>query len=417
MIDPKILRERPDELRGMLNARAIDYDLDALVEADSKWRKVTEKVDAIRRTRNEAGRNIAALKKSKKDATVALENMNNVSKGLEALEKEQSTAWEEYVNRVKTLPNVIHKSVPRGPDSESNLKIKSWGQTVHKKIDHIDLLEKKGLLDMERAAKVAGARFYFLKGDMVLLNNALVSFALDFATEHGYTAIQPPYMINQKAMEGSVITDDFEDSIYKIEDENLYMIGTSEHAMAAMHQNEILEGATLPIRYAGISTCFRKEAGAHGRDQKGIFRVHQFEKVEQFVFTKPEDSWKEHERMRFVAEEFYRKLEIPFQTVLLSSGDMGKVSAKTYDLEGWMAGQGAYREMVSCSNCLDYQARRLMIRYRQRTNEDSQYVHTLNSTLVATTRTLVAITELCSNDDGEITVPKVLRKYINKDKI
>jgi seryl-tRNA synthetase len=198
-------------------------------------------------------------------------------------------------------------------------------------------------------------------------------------------------------MEGAIITDDFEEVIYKIEDEDLYMIGTSEHAIAAMHSGEIIEGKDLPLRYAGVSPCFRKEAGAHGRDQKGIFRVHQFDKIEQFVFTRPEDSWKEHERMLAIAEEFYQNLEIPYKVMLLSSGDMGKISSKTYDIEAWMAGQNAYREVVSCSNCLDFQTRRLKIRYREKTNEETIYLHTLNS--------------------GHIAIPTVLQKYMGQNTI
>jgi len=209
-----------------------------------------------------------------------------------------------------------------------------------------------------------------------------------------------------------VIAEDFEEVIYKIQEEDLYMIGTSEHAMAAMHSREIIEGKDIPIKYAGISPCFRKEAGAHGRDQKGIFRVHQFDKIEQFVFAKPEDSWKEHEKMLSIAEEFYQKLEIPYRVMLLSTGDTGKISAKTYDIEAWMAGQNAYREIVSCSNCLEYQARRLKIRFRDKTNEDTQHIHTLNSTLIATTRVLVAIMENFQTKDGHVRIPQVLQSYM-----
>ena len=247
-----------------------------------------------------------------------------------------------------------------------------------------------------------------------MLNQALIQFGLDFLSEKGYTMFQPPYMINRKSMEGAVILDDFEDVIYKVEDQDLYLIGTSEHAMVSMYSDEILDGNSLPARYAAISPCFRKEAGAHGKDQKGIFRVHQFEKVEQFVFSKPEDSWKEHENMIGVTEEFFQKLEIPHRVVLLSSGDMGKISAKTYDLEVWMAGQNAYREVVSCSNCLDYQSRRLKIRFRDKTNEDTKYIHTLNSTLIATERTMVAIMENFQTKDGHVNIPNVLQKYMGK---
>jgi seryl-tRNA synthetase len=272
------------------------------------------------------------------------------------------------------------------------------------------------LVDLERAAKVAGARFYYLKNDLVRLNQALIHYGLDFLSKKEYSLIQPPYMINRESMEGAVIADDFEEVIYKIEGEDLYMIGTSEHAMAAMRAKEIIEGKDLPLRYAGVSPCFRKEAGAHGRDQKGIFRVHQFDKIEQFVFSRPEESWNEHERMLSIAEEFYQNLEIPHRVMLLSTGDMGKVSAKTYDIEAWMAGQSAYREIVSCSNCLDYQARRLKIRFRDKTNEDTQYVHTLNSTLIATTRVLVSIMENFQTKDGHIRIPSVLQSYMGNQK-
>jgi len=224
-------------------------------------------------------------------------------------------------------------------------------------------------------------------------------------------------MINRRSMEGAIIANDFEDVIYKIEGDDPYLIGTSEHAVASMHSDEILEGKSLPMKYAGVSPCFRKEAGAHGRDQKGIFRVHQFEKVEQFIFSRPEESWKEHEQMLSIVEEFYQKLEIPYRIMVLSSGDLGKISAKTYDLEAWMAGQNSYREIVSCSNCLDFQARRLKIRFRDRTNDQPQYLHTMNSTLVATSRTLVSILENFQTKDGHVVVPKILQKYVGKSTI
>jgi seryl-tRNA synthetase len=283
--------------------------------------------------------------------------------------------------------------------------------------DHIDIALQRDLLDLERAAKVSGARFYYLKNDLVRLNQALISYALDFAAARGYALVQPPYMINRAAMEGAVIAEDFEDVIYRVANRDLYLIGTSEHALAAMHSGEILDGGSLPLRYAGTSPCFRKEAGAHGRDQKGIFRVHQFEKIEQFVFSRPEESEKEHERMIAASEEFYQSLGIPHRVVLLSSGDMGKVSAKTYDIEAWMAGQGAFREIVSCSNCLEFQARRLKIRFRDKTNEDTSYLHTLNGTLIATSRVMVSIMENMQTADGHISVPKVLRGYLPKDEI
>ena len=377
------------------------------------------KTDELRKKKNQVAIAISEKKKAGDDASTILIEMKNISNELTKLESEQVDIEKKYLKLASTIPNLIHDSVPIGIDDSSNKEIKKWGDIPKfdfKIKDHIDISEDLDLVDLERAAKVAGARFYYLKNDLVRLNQALIHFGLDFLTEKGYSLVQPPYMINRESMEGAVIAEDFEEVIYKVQEEDLYMIGTSEHAMAAMHSKEIIEGEKIPMKYAGVSPCFRKEAGAHGRDQKGIFRVHQFDKIEQFIFSKPEDSWKEHEKMLAVAEEFYQKLEIPYRVMLLSSGDIGKISAKTYDIEAWMAGQNAYREIVSCSNCLEYQARRLKIRFRDKTNEDTQYVHTLNSTLIATTRVLVAIMENFQTKDGHIRIPQVLQSYMGNQK-
>jgi seryl-tRNA synthetase len=415
MLDPKLIKEKPEIIRDMLKSRAVEFDLDALIESDQKRREFIIKTDELRKKKNQIATRISEKKKGGEDISSILAEMKNISNELTKLESEQESIENKYVKLASTIPNLIHESVPIGADDSANKEIKKWGDVPKfdfKIKDHIDISEDLGLVDLERAAKVAGARFYYLKNDLVRLNQALVHFGLDFLAEKGYSLVQPPYMINKKSMEGAVIAEDFEEVIYKIQEEDLYMIGTSEHAMAAMHSKEIIEGKDIPIKYAGISPCFRKEAGAHGRDQKGIFRVHQFDKIEQFVFAKPEDSWKEHEKMLSIAEEFYQKLEIPYRVMLLSTGDTGKISAKTYDIEAWMAGQNAYREIVSCSNCLEYQARRLKIRFRDKTNEDTQYIHTLNSTLIATTRVLVAIMENFQTKDGHIRIPQVLQSYM-----
>jgi len=420
MLDPKIIKENPESIRKMLKSRNVEFDFDGLVESDKLRRDLILQTDELRKKKNQVAQEISKKKKAGEDASEILENMKKVSEELSELESSQEEIEKKYLKLALTIPNLIHESVPIGMDDSANKEIKKWGNIPEfnfKVNDHIDISETLDLVDLERAAKVAGARFYYLKNDLVRLNQSLIQYALEFLTTKDYSLIQPPYMINHQSMEGAVIADDFEEVIYKIENEDLYMIGTSEHAMAAMHSGEIIEGKDLPLRYAGVSPCFRKEAGAHGRDQKGIFRVHQFDKIEQFVFTRPEDSWKEHERMLAIAEEFYQNLEIPHRVMLLSSGDMGKISAKTYDIEGWMAGQNAYREIVSCSNCLDFQARRLKIRYREKTNEETKYIYTLNSTLVATSRILVSIMENFQTKDGHIEVPKVLRKYLNKDTI
>ena len=420
MLDPKFIRENVEVIRSMLEARSVKFDLEKLLESDQKRRNFIIKTDELRQKKNQVAQQIAQKKKAGEDASEILNEMKSVSEKLSKLESEQNEIESDFARLAYTIPNLIHESVPIGKDETSNKEIRTWGNPpkfdfkIH---DHIDISTDLDLVDLERAAKVAGARFYYLKNDLVRLNQALINYALDFLNKKNYSLIQPPYMIKKESMEGAVISEDFEEVIYKIQDEDLYLIGTSEHAMAAMHSDEIMDGASLPIRYAGVSPCFRKEAGAHGRDQKGIFRVHQFEKIEQFVFSRPEDSWKEHERMLTIAEEFYQSLEIPHRVMLLSSADMGKISAKTYDIEAWMAGQNSFREIVSCSNCLDYQARRLKIRFRDKTNEDTQYLHTLNSTLVATSRVLVSLLENFQTKDGHVAIPKILRNYIGKDSI
>ena len=416
MLDMKMIRENPENIRKMLKDRAVQFDIDLLLELDKKRREMIISTDDLRKKKNDMSVKISEAKKTSNEIAPLIQEMQLVSQELAKLEEVQHKTESEYSKLALTIPNVLHKSVPCGDDS-ANKEIRKWGtvpQFNFEVKDHIDISENLNLLELERAAKTAGARFYYLMGDLVKLNQSLIQFGLDFLSEKEYTMSQPPYMINRKAMEGAVILDDFEDVIYKIEDQDLYLIGTSEHAMVSMFADEILDGNSLPARYAAISPCFRKEAGAHGKDQKGIFRVHQFEKIEQFVFSKPEDSWNEHENMIAITEEFFQKLEIPHKVVLLSSGDMGKISAKTYDLEVWMAGQNAYREVVSCSNCLDYQSRRLKIRFRDKTNEDTQYAHTLNSTLVATERTMVAIIENFQTKDGHVNIPNVLQKYIGK---
>jgi len=419
MLDPKLIKEKPEIIRNMLKARAVKFDLDGLIESDQKRRELIIKTDNLRKKKNQVAITISEKKKAGEDASSIFAEMKNISNELTKLESEQEDIGKKYLKLASTIPNLVNESVPIGPDESANKEIKKWGDIPKfdfKIKDHIEISEDLDLVDLERAAKVAGARFYYLKNDLVRLNQALIHFGLDFLAQKGYSLVQPPYMINRESMEGAVIAEDFEEVIYKVQEEDLYMIGTSEHAMAAMHSKEIIEGKNIPMKYAGVSPCFRKEAGAHGRDQKGIFRVHQFDKIEQFVFSRPEDSWKEHEKMLSVAEEFYQKLEIPYRVMLLSTGDIGKISAKTYDIEAWMAGQNAYREIVSCSNCLEYQARRLKIRFRDKTNEDTQYVHTLNSTLIATTRVLVAIMENFQTKDGHVRIPQVLQSYMGNQK-
>jgi seryl-tRNA synthetase len=420
MLDLKLVRERPDIIKDMLTKRGVSFPLDELLAKDAKRRQMLTEVQRLKHQRNLLSLEIAQAKREGRDVSEKMLLVKELSERIDRLDAEAEALDREVNNLLKALPNLIDESVPIGRDESDNVVVRSWGEPKPLQIkpkDHITLGHLLDIIDTDRAAKVAGSRFYYLKNNLVRLNYALISYALDFLKQKGFTLLQPPYMLRREAMEGAIILSDFEDVIYKIEGEDLYLIGTAEHAIAAMHMDEILDGSMLPLRYGGISPCFRKEAGAHGRDTKGIFRVHQFEKVEQFVFSKPEDSWREHGMLIRNAEEFFQSLEIPYRVVLLCSGDLGKTSAKTYDLEAWFPAQNTYREVVSCSNCLDYQARRLRIKYRDRPNEESKFVHTLNSTLVATERALIAIMENHQNEDNTINIPKVLRPYFGDEKL
>ena len=420
MLDPKIIRDKPELIKQMLKDRAVEFDFEKMLELNKTRKEMMMQSDELKQKRNQMSVKIGNEKKAGNDASELLKEMGDISKKLDELESLRKTVDENYHNLSFSIPNLIHDSVPKGADESFNKEVRTWGEIPKFDFDvkdHIDLGLELDIVDLERASKTAGARFYYLKDGLVKLGQSLTAFALDFVSSKNYNLIQPPYMINRQSMEGAVIADDFEDVIYKVQDEDLFLIGTSEHAIASMYYDEILEGSKIPLRYASISPCFRKEAGAHGKDQKGIFRVHQFEKIEQFIFCRPEESWEEHEKMIKSTEEFYQQLEIPYRLMLLSSGDMGKVSAKTYDIEAWMAGQNAYREIVSCSNCIDYQSRRLKIRFREKSNEDTKYIHTLNSTLVAIERTMVAILENNQTKDGHVEIPKVLQKYFGDNMI
>jgi seryl-tRNA synthetase len=415
VLDLKLLKDNPQVIEDMLKRRKLDFPIKELIALDKRRRELISEIQGINHNKNILAHSIAAKKKTKEKIAQELEEMNVIRNKIVSLDVEKSTVDSKFRHLIMLLPNIIHESVPFGYDETDNIVVKQQGTIKKfdfKPKDHVDIATNLDLIDIERAAKISGARFYFLKNELVMMNQALIHFALEFLLEKCYTTTQPPYMIRKEAMEGAIILGDFEDVIYKVEGEDLYMLGTSEHAMASMHMNEILDGKKLPIKYAGISPCFRKEAGAHGKDMKGIFRVHQFEKVEQFIYSRPELAWKEHEDMLTVTQEFYEKLGIPYRVVLLCSAELGKVSAKTYDIEAWMPSQNAYREIGSCSNCSDYQARSLGIRFRDKTNEETRLVHTLNSTLVATERTLVTILENYQTSKGTVEVPDVLQKYM-----
>ena len=418
MLDIKFVRDNPEIVKESLRRRGDPEKsklVDDVLRDDKDWRRIQTEANNLRGKRNKLTEEIAKARRLGEDVSALVSQAEIVPTEIKRLEDESRKLEDNITNILLKLPNIIDESVPFGVDENGNIEIKKWGDRPEFNFtpkDHIDLASKLRLIDLERAAKVAGARFYYLRGDLVKLNYAVLKFALDFIENKGYVLIQPPYLLRREAIGGAVALSDFEDVIYKIEGEDLYLIPTAEHALLAQHMNEIIDGKNLPLRYGGISPCFRKEAGAHGRDTKGIFRIHQFEKVEQFIFCKPEDSPNEHEKLLANAEEFFQVMRIPYRVVNVCTGDLGTVAAKKYDLEAWMPGQGKYREVVSCSNCTTYQAVRSKIRFRDRPDEPTKWLHTLNSTLTASERTLIAIMENYQTENGSIEIPKVLEPYM-----
>lgn len=434
MLDIRLIRENPEIFRASQRRRHEDEGVvDDILKYDNMWKEALKKINDLRALRNRKSREIGEIKKSGGDISGISGEMKEISAQIKEMEGKVEEYLMERDRLLKAVPNLLHESVPDGKDEEDNLPIRLWGrarvreehlQEFRKEslekmeyepidfrpVSHVDIIERKEWADITRAAKVSSSRFYYLKGDLALLDIALQRFAVDHLAKKGYVPVIPPYMLRREAMEGVTDLSAFEDTIYKIEDEDLYLIATSEHPVASMYLNDILEPDMLPIKYAGISTCFRKEAGAHGKDTKGIFRVHQFNKIEQFVFSKPEDSWNIHEELIRNAEEIFQALELPYRIVNVCSGDLGAVASKKYDLEAWMPVQGKFREMVSASNVLDYQARRLNIRFRGK--GENIFVHTLNSTAVATTRAIVAIIENHQTEEGQIRIPESLRVYM-----
>ncbi len=425
MLDIKLIRENPTLVRENLSKRNTPeclQMLDDLITLDKDWRANNTRLNDLRHDKKTATMEIAKLKKACQNADAQFQKAAEVDQKIKAAEKEITEQEAKIHNYLLTLPNLLDATVPYGKDSADNVTVKKWGnppQFGFQVKNHIDLALALDQVDMERAGKVAGARFFYLKGDVARLDMALMSFAMDELTKNGYTPVVPPYLMLREAYEGVTSLADFADVLYKVEGEDLYLIATSEHPMAAMYMNETLKLDDLPIKYAGVSTCFRKEAGAHGKDTRGIFRTHQFNKIEQFIFCKPEDSPQLHEELLANAENILQKLGLSYRVVNVCTGDIGTVAAKKYDIEAWMPAQGDYREVVSCSNCTDYQARRLNIKYRLKEGAPPVGpLHTLNSTAIATGRTIVALLENNQNEDGSINIPQVLRKYMgDREKI
>ncbi|HSU72655.1 MAG TPA: serine--tRNA ligase [Candidatus Binatia bacterium] len=414
MLDIKLLREHPDQVKANLkrrnNPEYVKW-VDEVLALDEKFRKLKGETDELRSRRNKVSEEINAARKAGKDIKKLLEEAKQIPTHIANNESKLAEFETQLRYFMLRIPNLLHESVPQGKADEDDKLIKEFGKkTKHdfEALSHVDLITLGDLADLDRAAKISGARWYFLKGKLARLQFAIMQHAIDFMSKKaGYTMMIPPHMINRKAYEGVTDMGAFEEALYKVESEDLYSIATSEHPMTAQFMDEVLDAAELPKKFFSMSPCYRKEAGAHGKDQKGIFRVHQFNKVEQVIFCKPEDSWKLHEEMVRNAIEFWQTMGLPFRQVALCQP--GVVMAKTYDLEVWMPVQNTYREIVSCSNATDYQARRLNIRFQDK--QERGFVHTLNSTLTTDTRPLVAIMENMQDKDGNIHIPDVLQKY------
>ena len=416
MLDIKFIKSNQEVVKTNLKNRnqieKIKW-IDEIIKAYDSSLQIKKELDHLRHRRNIISEEINLLKKQNKNISAKIKEIKELPHKIKELEENFENLQSNIREKLLNIPNLLDKTVPIGKDESDNKVIKKVGKIPKFKFlvkDHTDLALNLNLLDLEKASKVAGARFYYLKNELVRLNYALLSFAIDFLSKKGFSLMQPPYMLRKQSITGAITFATFEDTIYKIENEDLYLIGTAEHALNAYNMNEILEEKSLPIRFAGISPCFRKEAGAHGKDTKGIFRVHQFEKVEQFIFCKPEQAEKEFNFLLKNIEEIFKLLKIPFRLSLLCTADTGNVPAKTIDLEGWFPAQKCFRELASCSNCTDYQARRSNIKYKSKDNE-TPFVFTLNNTAIATERTLACLLENNQQKNGSIKIPKALHKY------
>jgi len=419
MHDIRFIRENVELIREDLRKRRNDAKLemfDRLLALDSEVRSLKKRIQELRTVRNRLSKEIGKLKKSGGDDHDLVKKVNSVNSEIQKIETKTAKLERELRGIQMSIPNILHESVPYGKDEEDNVVVREWGGSPQFDFEvrsHVDLCKPLDVGDIARAAKIAGSRFYFLKNELVLLDLAMQQMALEMLLKKGYTPIYPPFMMRRAPYEGVTDLADFEEVMYKIEGEDLYLIATSEHPMAAMHMGEIFEPTDLPVKLAGVGTQFRKEAGSHGKDTKGIFRVHQFTKVEQVVLSHPDESWRIHEELIGNEEEMAQALKLPYRIVNVCTGDIGIVAAKKYDLEYWMPGQEKYREGGSCSNCTAYQATRLNIKYRlKKGGTEKSYPHTLNSTMMANPRTMVAILENYQREDGSIEIPRALHKYL-----
>ena len=416
MIDIKLLRENPEIVKEALKKRGVEVDVDYLRELDQRIRNLKKEIDDLRRKRNE-------ISKKAKNVPEKIEEAKKIKEELKKKEEEIAGLQKEFNSVFLLIPNIPLEDTPTGEDESDNIVVEKWGEPKKfnfKIKDHLELGELWDLIDVKRAAKISGSRFGILKNEAVLLEFALIKFTYDFLTKkYNFIPILPPILIRPEAMRGMGYIDTEQDleERYFLEKDNLFLVGTAEQAVGPMHQNEVFEERDLPKRYLAFSTCLREEAGSYGKDTRGIFRVHQFDKIEMFSFTKPEESQRELQFLLGIEKELMKQLKIPFRVVKLCTGDLSRPSAQTFDIEAWIPSQKKYRETHSCSNCTDFQARRLNIRFKREKGSKIEFVHTLNGTAFAIGRTIIAILENYQQKDGRILVPKVLRKYTGFRKI
>ena len=406
MLDLKAIRSDPGPARAALSRRGDGSDerLDRVLELDSRRRQILPELEQLRAARNAASKRIGRLQHSGEDASAAIAEAQETGDRQKALEAESRRVQEELDAAVAALPNP-----PQPGAADQDAVLREVGEAGRSGRDHLELLGD--LVDLEAGARVAGARFAYLKGPLVLLELALVRWAIEVVGAHGFQPVIPPALVREEALYGTGFLPDTEQQIYRVPDDDLYLAGTSEVPLASLHGGQMLAANELPLRYAGFSPCFRREAGAAGRDTRGIFRVHQFEKVEMFSFVDAGDSAAEHERILGIEEEIMQALGLPYRVVNIAVGDLGSSAAKKYDVEAWLPGQERYRELTSCSNTTDYQARRLDIRYRPAEGQSPVHVHTLNGTAVAVGRTIIALVENGQQEDGSIVLPEVLTEW------
>ncbi|MFT4244340.1 MAG: serine--tRNA ligase [Candidatus Woesearchaeota archaeon] len=418
MLDIKLLREQKELVIENLQKR-IGYDtsiVEKVLELDAQWRVIKQELDTLKSQKNKESLAISQIKKEGGDIQAQLAKVKEVSDLISQKEGEEKEKLQQRDELLITIPNMLDEEVPIGEDDEENVPIRFFKEKPEfsfKIRNHIELCEMNNWFDLDQASKVSGSRFYYLKGDLVLLQLALYQFAISKLAQKGYVPVEVPPMLRREVLADSVPLEDFEEVIYKIEDEDLYLIGTSEHALAALHKEDTISHKDLPIKYAGISACFRKEAGVT-KDSKGIFRVHNFNKIEQFVFSKPQESDMYHKEITQNAEEIFQELELHYQIVDICTGDMGAMATRKFDLEAWLPSQEKYKEMVSASNYRDFGARRLNCRYQSEQGK-TEFVHTLNSTAIALTRCMIAILEQHQLENGNVKVPNALVPFIGKE--